>query len=279
MPKSSAEETGFNGHRFLMDAANARQYAVPFVDGQPKAGISIFTPDGKNQAFAPNDVILAFDDDAEISISPGKAKLSVSLFQIRTDGEGVPANMKICGCEYMISAAQRPGGVEIAYELSPASILDLAQRNLAAKVPPKFITQVSAAALGVSSSGDRTTVSEAAIGRIPFPPHHPEATRGIRQMIVNPPATSYARAGDQTLEQTTPLSGGEKLKTLFDFEARRVTEIFDGGKDKVAIAGHSFDEHDRGALEKAYQRLIDLRGKPRPLDDKKFSSLKLDKKP
>src|ERR1700758_1278617 len=130
MPQSSAEETGFNGYRYLMDAANTRQYAVAFVDGQPRPNIGIFTPDGKNPAFAPNEIILAFDDDAEISVEQGRAKLSVSLFQIRTDGDGVPSNMKICGCEYMITAAQRSGGVEIAYELSPATIADLAQRNL-----------------------------------------------------------------------------------------------------------------------------------------------------
>jgi hypothetical protein len=77
----------------------------------------------------------------------------------------------------------------------------------------------------------------------------------------------FVKADDQTLVETKPLDGqGNSLKLVFNFEARRVTEIFSSPAvegQQSAMVSHRFEDYAPQALQKAFDRLVSLGGRPR----------------
>lgn len=78
-------------------------------------------------------------------------------------------------------------------------------------------------------------------------------------------------ADDQTLVVTKKLDAlGGQLKLVFNFEARRVTEIFTtyamGERvPQAAMLSHRFEDYDAEALKTAFDALVALGGRPRPV--------------
>lgn len=80
----------------------------------------------------------------------------------------------------------------------------------------------------------------------------------------------------QTLVETKPLDAqGSRLRLVFNFETRRVTEIYDSatGRDAAAMTSHSFDDYDPDSLKSAFERLAQLGGHPKPLSGHKPASI------
>lgn len=82
----------------------------------------------------------------------------------------------------------------------------------------------------------------------------------------------YFRVDDQTLMETKyipDVQGGSTFKTLFNFRARRVTEIYEYGPDRKAVmTGVPFSDYDPEAVGFAREQLLRLGGKPRDGLDK-----------
>jgi hypothetical protein len=78
----------------------------------------------------------------------------------------------------------------------------------------------------------------------------------------------YAKLDDQILAELQHVpgpEGGGVFRTLFNFRARRVNEIYEYGRDRKAVMnGIGFDEYDQEALAAARARLEKLGGHPAP---------------
>ncbi|MDP2204787.1 MAG: hypothetical protein Q8K65_00615 [Alphaproteobacteria bacterium] len=75
----------------------------------------------------------------------------------------------------------------------------------------------------------------------------------------------YDAIDASTLVERKPLQGNEQLRMIFDFAARRVSEIFTSGEHafKTEVA---FDDYGPAALDIARSKLIELGGNPPPDD-------------
>jgi hypothetical protein len=82
----------------------------------------------------------------------------------------------------------------------------------------------------------------------------------------------HAKIDDDLLLEAKCISdsaGGSLFKTLFNFRARRVNEIYDSGCERpAAMNSISFDEYDAAALEAAHNKLRELGGKPRDPEER-----------
>ncbi|MBI1215305.1 MAG: hypothetical protein GC185_05730 [Alphaproteobacteria bacterium] len=90
----------------------------------------------------------------------------------------------------------------------------------------------------------------------------------------------FVKVDEQTLSETKRLdSHGNALKLVFNFESRRVTEIFTGPateeKPQGAMLSHRFDDYEPAALKAAFDKLVALGGHPRPPE----AAARLDKAP
>jgi hypothetical protein len=93
----------------------------------------------------------------------------------------------------------------------------------------------------------------------------PEAQQAKIQRWLQKPV-SYVKVDDATLSETKFIpdaQGGASLRTLFNFSARRISEIYEYGADRKALmTTASFDEYDSAAIEFAREKLRALGGKP-----------------
>lgn len=280
-------EAGFHGYRYLLDASGTEEYAVRFDNGKPTKPILVFDAQSPGASFPANATIFALDDETEIASGPRGSRLSTTLFQITTDANGVPRNLKMCSCDYDIRLTANGSDVAVSYELSQASQIMLSNMDFSPKVPKQFTGRMNAVEAKAWRHGASVMVDPAQLRQLPFPPHHAggallartsaDATKDVVTAAAAVVSSAYTKVDAQTLMETKKLGGGEKLKIIFDFEARRVTEIVETSS-KMAMTGHSFDEHDHDALDKAYQQLVDLKGAPKPIDGKRKPSLKIDPK-
>lgn len=285
-------DIGYHGYRYLVDAYFPREFAVRFENDRPKKPITVFEKGGPGK-FRPSEVVFALDDEVEITTGPAGSQASTVLFMITTDANGEPRNIKTCGCEYDVKFSVTGSTLTVSYELTSASMRALeSSLGTSSRAPRRFENKVPVNSEEVWRHGSSVVVSPALLRRLPFPPNHEgsamtartavaaasaEKFPSVPQAAEAPATTAYAKVDDQTLSETKKLGNGEKLKILFDFEARRVTEVFETSS-KLAMTGHTFEEHDQEALQKAHDRLVGLSGKPKPLDGKKFPSLKVDPK-
>ncbi len=86
----------------------------------------------------------------------------------------------------------------------------------------------------------------------------------IQKLLQKP--TSYVKVDDTTLSETKFIpdaQGGSWFKSLFNFRARRVTEVFEYGSDRKALMSTaSFDDYDSQAIDFAREKLKALGGNP-----------------
>jgi len=86
----------------------------------------------------------------------------------------------------------------------------------------------------------------------------------IQKLLQKP--TSYVKVDDDTLSETKFIpdaQGGSSFKSLFNFRARRVNEVYEapGGKTTFMTSA-SFDDYDSAAIDFAREKLKALGGKP-----------------
>lgn len=86
----------------------------------------------------------------------------------------------------------------------------------------------------------------------------------IQKLLQKP--TSYMKVDDDTLAETKFIpdaQGGSTFKSLFNFRARRVNEVFEGSDRKtIFMTSASFDDYDSAAVNFAREKLKALGGKP-----------------
>ncbi|MDI1228321.1 MAG: hypothetical protein PSY14_11610 [bacterium] len=86
----------------------------------------------------------------------------------------------------------------------------------------------------------------------------------IQKLLQKP--TSYVKVDDTTLAETKFIpdaQGGSWFKTLFNFRARRVNEVYEYGSDRKALmASTSFDDYDSQSIDFARAKLKALGGNP-----------------
>ncbi|MDF3025579.1 MAG: hypothetical protein K0R10_2940 [Alphaproteobacteria bacterium] len=98
----------------------------------------------------------------------------------------------------------------------------------------------------------------------------------IQKLLQKP--TSYVKVDDDTLSETKFIpdaQGGSSFKSLFNFRARRVNEVYEapGGKTTFMTSA-SFDDYDSAAIDFAREKLKALGGKPADSSGKsKFKGL------
>lgn len=93
-----------------------------------------------------------------------------------------------------------------------------------------------------------------------------DARRAEIQKLLQKP-TSYVKVDDDTLSETKFIpdaQGGSSFKSLFNFRARRVNEVFESSDRKTTVmTSASFDEYDSAAIDFAREKLKALGGKPK----------------
>lgn len=86
----------------------------------------------------------------------------------------------------------------------------------------------------------------------------------IQKLLQKP--TSYVKVDDDTLGETKFIpdaQGGSTFKSLFNFRARRVNEVFESsGAKTIFMTSASFDDYDSAAIDFAREKLKALGGNP-----------------
>lgn len=92
-----------------------------------------------------------------------------------------------------------------------------------------------------------------------------DARRAEIQKLLQKP-TSYVKVDDDTLSEAKFIpdaQGGSTFKSLFNFRARRVNEVFESSDRKATfMTSASFDDYDSAAIDFAREKLKALGGKP-----------------
>lgn len=168
-------EDSYHGTRFLVDAANSRQYGVRYDHGKVAKPIHVFAEDEREAGFKPNETVFAFDDEMKITSSGGKSKLSTVAYQITTDGTGAPRQLKELSVDYDVVFRQNAAGAfDIVYRLSPTSRDALAERGFDAKFPKEFTEAVDPTDPGIKRDtlSNSVTIDQKFLNNLSFPPHH-----------------------------------------------------------------------------------------------------------
>ncbi len=104
-----------------------------------------------------------------------------------------------------------------------------------------------------------------------------DARRAEIQKLLQKP-TSYVKVDNDTLAETKFIpdpQGGASFKSLFNFRARRVNEVFESADRKTTfMTSASFDDYDSAAIDSAREKLTALGGYPSESNGKpKFKGL------
>ncbi len=262
-------------YKYLLDGTGSRQYALRIEDGRPTKKVTVATPVGAG-SLKPDETVYAFAEGASTTFSGGGMVLSATVYKISTDSDGIPKDMRQAAIEYAVDFSMN-GDKGVTYKLTPNSEMALQQAGIGDDFPRElsgsiagngFDEQVTGSGLimpGVKSMGVE----------LPFPPQHESGANLARAAIENaaaPPANDPAapRAGfyksdAQTLVEVKDLGSGETLRLVFNFESRRVTEVFTG-KAEAALGSYGFAAYDEDALKTAFDKLVELKGTPRALE-------------
>ena len=285
MTSALTEEHSYHGNRYLVDVTNSRQYVVRFDNGRPRPPVNVFAGEKQDEGFKPNEVIFALDDEFDFDTSSNNARITTTAFQIWTGEEGKPKGLKFCEVSYEVQFQMTKGGMEATFELSNASKIKMADMGFDRTFPKIFTTQLDATGPGITRHGNSIFVDPQLIKSLSLPPHQDggallarmgvEATQGAKPEQKRPHTfRTFKMADEQTLIETKTLDGNSKMKLVFNFEARRVSEIYETVGKEPSNFGYSFADVDREALEENFKRLTDMGGKPKPLDGKKGPALK-----
>ncbi len=282
--KKTAGEDGYNGYRYLLDAVNSRQYAVRYERGKVRTPLKVFAGNPQEAGFKQKETIFAFDDETEIIGKNGGYKLSTTGYQITTDDTGRAKNLKQVGVEYDIKLQKAGNIVEAVLTLTAESKKALAETGFSPAFPAAFTTDIEQSAV-VHSDG-HSSITASALRNLAFPPQHDGSAFIARlnndvQEKAQPVALSpkvatadarYTMSDAQTLVEKKNLGDGDTLKTVFNFESRRVNEAV-LGRNGNAITSTKFEDYDETVLEAVFNRLTKLGGTPRPLETVKKPSL------
>lgn len=288
MPATQKEETGFHGCRYLVDTTNSRQYAVRFNNGKPQPPIGVFAGKPEESGLKPNETVFALDDEFELDTNSKGARITTSAFQIKVGSDGNPKGLKISEVSYDLKFLLTKKDLQVSFEMSDASKVKLADMDYDPAFPRTFSTSLDLNSHGITRQGGSVLVAPQLIRSIAFPPHQDGGAliarmylEGSQAPAAKPepkpepkPSRTFKMADEQTLVETKTLDADSKMKFVFNFEARRVSEVYETRGKEPALTGYSFAEVDREALEENHKRLSDMGGKPRPLDEKKGPSLK-----
>lgn len=160
-----ANDNGFNGFLFLVDAKNSRQYAVQSVHGAISLPIRVFATDARENGFKPNEVIFAFDEglDNEFKRTADGGLLKTFAYQITTNASGEPVGgLPYTPVSYKMTIESTAFGEKLNYTLTPESAQALEDDGFVAGFPRTF-------SVGL---GPTDTRDVALLSALPFPPHH-----------------------------------------------------------------------------------------------------------
>lgn len=272
-------EAGFSGYRFLMEAEGERQFAVQFKNGRPVQPVRVFSEAEGDNVFRANEKAFAFDDEVKVSsTAAGQLRVAATAYQITVNAAGRPGNIKTVAVEYDVVFTQQPDN-PVTFTLTAPSAMLLQETGFSPDFPAEITGALgSSSANAVQSEGGLFLPARDIMQGIAFPPQHGGRATLAREGVQKTPEPAgetppCMMVDPQTLAETKDLGGGERLKTVFNFEAARVTEIFTAPGQQPAITGHPFSEHDDDALAAAFARLKKMGGAPKPLAQK--ASLKI----
>jgi hypothetical protein len=263
-------------YKYLLDATGARQYALKSEDGRPTRHITVATPVGAG-SLKPNETIYAFAEGAATTFSGGGMVLAATVFKITTDSDAIAKDMRQAAVEYAVDFSMS-GDKAVTYKLTPASEIALKQAGIGDDFPRELAGAMSGNGFDERVTGGGLIVPAAkGMGvEMPFPPQHEDGAKFARAAIAKQDAsndTQTPRAGfyksdAQTLVEVKDLGSGETLRLVFNFESRRVTEVFTG-KAEAALGSYGFAAYDEDALKTAFDKLVELKGTPRALENTK----------
>lgn len=279
---SSPDSPSSVGYKFLLDATGARQYALKMEDGRPSKKITVATPVGAG-SLQPNEIVYAFAENGATTFNAGGMALATTVYKITTGSDGIPKDLRQASVEFAVSFSMA-GDKGVTYKLSPASEAALAQAGIGADFP----REISGTLSGNGFDERETTgglivpaAEKSAFGAdLPFPPQHEAGAKLARAAVENEtpandaaaPRAGFYKADAQTLVEVKDLGQGESLRLVFNFESRRVTEIFTG-KAEAALGSYGFDAYDPDALKTAFDKLVELKGNPRAPENSKPAKL------
>ncbi|MDI1228152.1 MAG: hypothetical protein PSY14_10755 [bacterium] len=279
---------GFTGYRYLVDAANTRQYALRFDAGQPKPPFDIYAVMPRENGFRANETVFAFDDEKKITAKGDRLVAELTAYQVNIGDTGNPRKLFVASVEYDI-AAEVDNAPQITLTLTEASRTQLAAEGFSADFPAAFTYQIDPENFRHKQGGG-AELRPGVLESLPVPPHQEGGAflarismqqkvaqaiaREVKQDAAakNTDVRDYAAPDAQTLVEKKTLGDGDTLKIVFNFESRRVTESVFNDKG-VALASHKFADYDLDALDTAFAQLKKMGGTPRPLNDGKKPGL------
>ncbi len=170
----SDENNAYNGYRFLLDAKNSRQYAVNYVQGRPVAPIRVFAQDTRDNGFNPRETIFALDDEKTVALENRRIVLTTNLFQISTNENAEPKNLRTLEVKYETMFGQNPdGNFTVQLSMTPETRDKLEMEGFEADYPVSFKESIAANDPIIQSlqTGNVGAIINF-IENLSFPPHH-----------------------------------------------------------------------------------------------------------
>ncbi len=291
------DNTNYTGYRYLMDANNAREYAVKYEDGKPRPPFDVYgTVPGQN-GFTPNETIFAFADDSTVQMKGDQPFMQVDAFQIQIRETGTPRRLVVTPVEYAITFDTKgKSAVKAILNMTDESKARLADEGFDAGFPTRFSYDLDQTQFQRKKGA--VIVNQRVLETLYVPPHHGgyamvariskdhEASQALARAVqagktpapeqVTAPQRAdkrdYSAPDAQTLVEKKRLGDGDTLKIVFNFESRRVTESVFNAKG-VGLTSHKFADYDLDALDAAFAQLKKMGGAPRPLNDGKKAGL------
>jgi len=267
-----AEE--YTGRRFLLDTHSRRQFAVDFEGGRPSPKIEAI-----GGAFKAGETIFALDDQTEFFVKDGKATANATLFQINVGHDGKPRNLKLVGVAFDVSLQQGPPHFKLEFRLQDDSVKELSRMGFERTCPRVFTQRADSSSKHFQRTPQGYTVDLRFFDNVCLLEQHGLRASSARTgvTLLQPPKPLYPDSklvDARTLAITKDVEDG-KLRTIFNFETKRVTEIFFGSDGAAKVMnGYAFRDYGDEALDLAAVRLGALGGTPGELADgmdKKFS--------
>jgi hypothetical protein len=267
-------ESEYSGRRFLLDTRSRRQFAVDFDHGRPCSKIEAI-----GGAFKAGETIFALDDETEFAVRDGKATAMTTLFQINIGPDSKPCHLKLLGVAFDVSLHQGPPHLKLEFRMKDDSVEELQRMGFDRGFPRSFTQRADSSSPHFKRTPHGYRVDLPFFDNVCLLEHHglraSSARTGVALLPLAKPLYPDSRLVDaRTLAITKDMEDG-KLRTVFNFETKRVTEIFFGpdGTAKV-MTGYAFRDYGDEALEAASVRLSALGGVPGEFAggmDKKFN--------
>jgi len=234
-----ANESSFNGNRFLVDAKNSRQYALSFVHGKITLPIQVFATDERDNGFKPNEVIFAFDEGDEnelVKTADGRILLTTLAYQIETNATAKVSGLALAPIAYEMTHGKDATGAHVLrYQLTADSVQAMEASGFDPAFPSSFVVPLDANAATLNLS--------ALANVLPFPPHHDNGAYVAHAAVEQPQP--------QTVIAPQPFSKTEK-RPDGTLPAKRPAEDFKRTAPPRARANYKVQDATIEALLKQY---------------------------